>query len=302
MSMYPADTHSFNIHIAKELGIEEAVVISNFQWWLNKNAANGINQHDGRTWTYNTQEALVKLFPYMNRNKIRYVIDGLVKSGILVKGNYNKSTYDRTVWYAFNDEKKWLYASGNNPLETPESIENTEMIKSGLSIGEFSPMEAGKFTSPTGEIYQTIPDINTNITTDINNNSLSHEREESTIFTQELPPPSANRPTVDKEVETLTAEDVVKYLAAMAMTLPEKEARTFINHYEGQSWHTNKGAPISNWRAYARKWYDDYKQYIENKPNEAARKPAKSNEKSVDKHNRFTQPDYYAGMNDDGSF
>ena len=38
-------------------------------------------------------------------NKVRYTIDKLLSLKIIKKGNYNKTKYDRTCWYAFeNDE------------------------------------------------------------------------------------------------------------------------------------------------------------------------------------------------------
>ena len=35
----------------------------------------------------------------------------MVKNGVLLKGNYNKSAYDRTTWYAFKVEEEWLYTA-----------------------------------------------------------------------------------------------------------------------------------------------------------------------------------------------
>ena len=141
-------------------------------------------------------------------------------------------------------------------------------------------------------------------------NSLSSEREETTKnsrefpknLERELPPPSAQCPTIDKEVETLTAEDVVKYLAALTIILPIDDAQMFINRYASQGWFVN-GNPIADWRAKAREWCGRGKKYQENeKQNEAAKNPVTRNKNQVDKHSKFTQPDYYAGMNDDGSF
>ena len=104
--------HSFCIEIASILGIEEAILINNFFYWIKKNEANDKHFHYGRYWTYNTTKALAELFPYMNEKKISRLINNLVEKGIFIKDNFNSSAYDRTCWYAFSDEgismiKKW---------------------------------------------------------------------------------------------------------------------------------------------------------------------------------------------------
>ena len=39
--------HSFNINIAKEYGILEAILLNNFEYWISKNVANQINYQNG---------------------------------------------------------------------------------------------------------------------------------------------------------------------------------------------------------------------------------------------------------------
>lgn len=96
--------HSFNVDIAKEYGIEEAIFIHNMYFWIKKNAANNVHLYDGRRWTYNSAKAYAELFPYMNENKIYRVIKSLTSYDIIVKGNYNDNKYLQTSWYAFTDK------------------------------------------------------------------------------------------------------------------------------------------------------------------------------------------------------
>lgn len=100
--------HSFNIYYAKRYGLNEAIMISNFQFWIAKNKANGSHQYDERTWTYNSVKAFEELFPYMTSSQIRRCLESLVEQEVLIKGEYNKNPYDRTSWYAFNDENAFL--------------------------------------------------------------------------------------------------------------------------------------------------------------------------------------------------
>ena len=96
--------HSFNINLAKKYGIEEAILIENFIFWIKKNIANQKHFYDGRYWTYNSAKAMAQLFPYMNDKKIYRIIDNLCKINFLLKGNYNTDPFVKTLWYSFSDE------------------------------------------------------------------------------------------------------------------------------------------------------------------------------------------------------
>lgn len=97
-------THHFKVALAKEYGIEAAILIDEFNYQISRNKANDRNFHDGRYWTYNTQKAYVEIFPYFNRDQIKRIIARLISNDILLKGNYNENPYDRTNWYAFSDK------------------------------------------------------------------------------------------------------------------------------------------------------------------------------------------------------
>jgi uncharacterized phage protein (TIGR02220 family) len=117
-------------------GVPEAIMITNFQWWIVKNKANQTHQYDGRTWTYNSVSAFGTIFPYWTANQIRRCLDSLVEQRVLVKGEYNKNPHNRTSWYAFFDESMFInsqmdLAKNTNGLgENPNSITdiNTHLI------------------------------------------------------------------------------------------------------------------------------------------------------------------------------
>ena len=48
-------------------------------------------------------KAFSVLFPYMTERKVRYTWEKMEERGLIVVGNYNKSQYDRTKWYALTD-------------------------------------------------------------------------------------------------------------------------------------------------------------------------------------------------------
>jgi hypothetical protein len=104
--------HIFDPNVAAEYGIAEAVIIQHFQFWISNNKRNGRNENDGRTWTYNTTKALAETFPYLTEKQIWLAINRLVDAGVLMRGNYNQTAYDRTTWYAFTLESFWIQPEG----------------------------------------------------------------------------------------------------------------------------------------------------------------------------------------------
>lgn len=113
--------HSFDPLIAKEVGIECAILLYNIEFWIEKNKANNKHFYDGKFWTYNSTKAFTDLFPYMTKDVIYKALQKLIKNGYLVKANFNQSAFDRTCWYALGD--KMQVAKQQTPFcQTENSI------------------------------------------------------------------------------------------------------------------------------------------------------------------------------------
>lgn len=113
--------HHFNIEIAKEYGIEEAILLHHFYYWIAKNAANDKHFHDGLYWTYNSKKAYADFFVYMNETKIFRVIKHLEDEKIITKGNFNTDKWDKTNWYAIT-KKGLVFLNDNGYDMKPFSI------------------------------------------------------------------------------------------------------------------------------------------------------------------------------------
>ena len=138
--------HSFDIDIAKEYGILEAILLNHMWFWIKKNEANDMNYFDGNYWTYNSTRAFNELFPYVSQRQIQNALNHLKEQEIILTGNYNKSAYDRTLWYAFS--------------------------KKGKCIMQKCKMEDAEKGNGLCENVKPIPDINTNINQINNNNNI----------------------------------------------------------------------------------------------------------------------------------
>lgn len=97
--------HSFSVELAEQYGIECAILIQHFQFWIEQNQMMKRNFHDDRTWMYQTQKEIAAIYPYWNRDKVQDLTQKLVDFGVIIKGNYNKKGFDKTTWYAFKNEE-----------------------------------------------------------------------------------------------------------------------------------------------------------------------------------------------------
>ena len=98
------NTHSLNVAVAVKYGATKALVLQRINSWINHNEANKSNFHDGRYWVYNSVEAWTKLIPYFSYEQMRKILRDLESDGLIVKGSYNKSSMDKTSWYAITDK------------------------------------------------------------------------------------------------------------------------------------------------------------------------------------------------------
>lgn len=99
-----SDCHSFDVEVAKELGLNAAVIFKSFCFWLKKNASEDVNFKDGCYWSFASIRGLSELFPYLTEKQIRTAIECLVEKKYLKKAQLSDNKTNRTLWYSL-DEK-----------------------------------------------------------------------------------------------------------------------------------------------------------------------------------------------------
>ena len=204
--------HSFNIELAKEYGILEAILLKNIWFWIEKNRANEKNFYDGTYWTYNSTRAFNELFPYASESSIKRALKSLQEKGIIKTGNYNKSSYDRTLWYAFTDL--------------------------GESIVSNRQMEVNKSSNGDEQNGLTIPDINTNDKTkDIKTNK---KEKKETEFDSVI-----NENFTDEELKQ-TIYEFIKMRKAIKKPLTTRGLELMINKLKKMTSNTNEQIQILN--------------------------------------------------------
>ena len=149
--------HSFNVEIAQKFGIEKAILLENFYFWIRKNKANKKNIHNGKIYTYNTAEAFTELFPYIKERRIAQILREMEnKDNLLISGQFHN--YDRTKSYTLTDNALSFFEPSN-----------IQKLDNGTS--EKCIMECQNSVGCLNT------DINTNINSDINSDNKGKKPE-----------------------------------------------------------------------------------------------------------------------------
>lgn len=127
-----------------ELGValnslDEAIVLNQLNYWIERNKDANRNFRDGHYWVYNSYEAWRKQdFPVWSATKIKRIFTSLEGKGIVLSANYNKLAIDKTKWYTIDYDKlkKFIeeYSKGQN--ETPKDQNETSKDADDQSTGQ----------------------------------------------------------------------------------------------------------------------------------------------------------------------
>lgn len=170
--------YHFNGELAQKYGVNEAVFLHALAFWVAKNQANGRHLHDGRTWTYNTRAAWVKLFPFWTARQVERITNHLKEEKVLLTGNYSEDKSDRTLWYALADSVLEAY---------------------GLLAPTISPNGEMHFTEPGKPFPQTVNCNKETVTNQLNIPPTPQEEERDRLdllferFWKAYPPRSGKR-------------------------------------------------------------------------------------------------------------
>lgn len=161
-----------DVDLAAKLGLNEAIIVQQLNYWLQINKKAGRNLVEGKHWSYNTIKDWHDQLPFLSEKTIKRAIDNLKDKGILVTGNFNKEKFDRTLWYTIDFVVlETLFEKDKNDLPKQENAlgQNDQMEKDNLtqSLGQNDQMERDNLTQP-------IPEINSEITTKTNTETNIH--------------------------------------------------------------------------------------------------------------------------------
>tara|TARA_R110002126_G_scaffold77229_2_gene192654 strand:- start:3451 stop:4299 length:849 start_codon:yes stop_codon:yes gene_type:complete len=198
--------HSFDIHLAKQLGsVELAILVHHFAYWVDYNTRSKKNYHDGKFWTYQTIGEIANHFPYLSKKQVERYMKKLTDQNILVKGNYNKTKFDRTVWYTFSDE--WSNRR-EKPISRNREMEEPEPGNQSPDIGTPIPHTKTYTKTHTNKEYSSDPKIRSEQRADFFFSSSSGKFEG--ITEKDKASWKIAYPAIDMERETIKAEQWLK--------------------------------------------------------------------------------------------
>ncbi|QTL48027.1 hypothetical protein [Priestia aryabhattai] len=118
--------------LAVKVGVNGALFLQQLHYWLEKS----VNVQDGYTWVYNTNQQWLQQFPFWSLSTIQRIISKLEKEGLIIKGKYNRSKFNNTVWYRIDYAKleKFMPSDEFDELEDVNLTERNSQIEAAEPV------------------------------------------------------------------------------------------------------------------------------------------------------------------------
>jgi hypothetical protein len=115
-SAYLNNERSIPLHLplAHAFGVNQAIILQQIRFWMShyeitetkKPKEKRQHFHEGRWWVYNTYEQWqADNFGFWSTRTIQRYITDLEERGVLISGEFNKNSGDRTKWYTIDFEE-----------------------------------------------------------------------------------------------------------------------------------------------------------------------------------------------------
>ena len=100
--------------LAVKTSLNEAIILQQIHYWLEKSE----HIHENKKWIYNSIENWCLQFPFFSKRTIERTIKQLCDRGLLIKGNFNRSKFDKTSWYSIDYEVLNELEKDNDNMES----------------------------------------------------------------------------------------------------------------------------------------------------------------------------------------
>ena len=156
--------------LAESLGsVDKAIILQQLNYWVKKSK----NYHDGRPWVYNSMDSWAKQFPWIkSKTTIKKHFKDLKKLGLVLTGNFNQYSFDRTTWYTIDYEALEKFSDDFFAKKAAEKQEDAvqsigqeltkEEPKNGPHKGQNLPNDNGQ---KLAQQYHRLPETTTETTT-----------------------------------------------------------------------------------------------------------------------------------------
>jgi len=123
---------------AIKYGVNCAIFLGRIRYWVEENQIKGLNEREGRFWTYDSVDTLSQIYPYWSISTIKGIIRKLRDSGAIITDCFNESKWDKTTWYTLSDVestdrfKTDQSSNGKRQLDGGKSANEEETLKDSL--------------------------------------------------------------------------------------------------------------------------------------------------------------------------
>jgi len=146
--------YSFSTNDAIEHGVDSAIILHNIRYWLDHARANEQMINDGYHWMFMTAAKMQSIMPFWSANKIQKMLKTLSSKGVLIVGEYNKSSWNRTNWYTMPEFKH----SANKSNASSQKDYSTSSQTADSHYDQNKDSNNGS-TSPEKVDYKKVQDI-----------------------------------------------------------------------------------------------------------------------------------------------
>lgn len=84
----------YSMDVAVKIGINSALIAGYIKQKLREDEQN--------KWVCISQKQLTAVYPFMSEKAVRNALNRLLRAGILIRRQFNKSNYDQTYSYSFS--------------------------------------------------------------------------------------------------------------------------------------------------------------------------------------------------------
>jgi hypothetical protein len=139
--------------LAKEIGLNESILLLQIDFWISISNA---EEHEGRSWTYQSTRAIQETFLYWSLMTINRAINSLIAKHLIIVRNFNKKKYDKTRWFAIDFEgcQKLMSVAIREGVGTRSNQDDTSTNQNGTRTDHFDttiPETSSENSSKKGE-------------------------------------------------------------------------------------------------------------------------------------------------------
>lgn len=197
-----SEHHTFSVADAVVHGVNKAILLHNFRFWLGVNQRNNECQRDGATWTFLTSERISSAHAYMSQNSVKRWLSELNDTGHIIRQQFGRAG-DRTYWYTMPD-----YMSKTSKFYPQQGHETNDITiaQNDITIAQNEP--------PLPKIVPSLRCLNKDTNTNTNNINNS-DCDNGISFTQNL------KNKIDEVMEKSNDKTIDKHKKQSVNLLPE---------------------------------------------------------------------------------